>query len=56
MREMRNYWGEVVCLDVTYNLIKQRPKTSGSQWGAAIFSGLDSNFRIVIFAVALMSN
>jgi hypothetical protein len=54
MFEMYEQYGDVCAFDVTYNIIKQR-SLSNRQWGVGLFSGLDCNLRLTIFAVALIS-
>ena len=48
-------FGDVVCFDVTYNLLKIR-NINGKSWGVGIFSGFGSNLELVIFGVSIINN
>lgn len=52
---MYRRFGDVCTFDITYNIIKER-SSDKRQWGVGVFTGLDTNMRILIFAVALISN
>jgi hypothetical protein len=50
----RNF-GDVVCFDITYNLLRER-STRKTQWGLGVFCGFGRNLEIVIFAIYLICN
>lgn len=54
MVRMYQKFGDFIFFDITYNLIKQKTNDN-RQYGVGVFSGLDNNLRIVVFAVALIS-
>lgn len=45
-------FGDVVCFDLTYNLLRDRSKT-GKQWGLGVFTGMGCNMELVIFGYCL---
>ncbi len=55
MGKMYHRFGDTCSFDVTYNIIKER-STDKKQWGVGVFTGFDTNMRILIFAVVLISN
>lgn len=55
MAKMYRLFGDFCTFDITYNLLKER-NTDKKQWGVGVFTGKDSNMRILIFAIALISN
>lgn len=56
MRAAYSLFGDVLCLDVTYNLLKQRTSERKRQWGVGVFVGMGKNMELVIFGWCLISN
>ena len=55
MRKAYEEYGDVVCFDVTYNLLKKR-YMDNKQWGVGFFCGIGHNLEIAVFAVTLICN
>ncbi len=49
-----NLYGQLVAVDLTYNLVKE--KINGKGWGVIVFVGLNSRNHIVPFAVGIINN
>lgn len=52
MKKWCSLYGEVICFDLTYNLLRLKTK---KKWGIGLFCGFDSNLRIILFGIAIMS-
>lgn len=52
MRENFEKYGQFMTVDVTYNLIKE--KSNGVGWGVCLILGMNANYHIVPFAIAIM--
>lgn len=48
-------WGDCISFDVTYNLLRERTSET-KQWGLGLFTGFDTNLRIVLFGCCLLSS
>ena len=46
-------YGDVLCFDITYKLLKKRKRTD-KHIGIGFFVGQDENFRIVLFGLCMI--
>ena len=54
MRENYRKYGQIVSIDITYNLIKE--KINGVGWGVCLMMGMNSHQHIIPFAFAILNN
>lgn len=47
-------FGDCISFDLTYNLLKQRTP-DGEQWGTGLFVGFDTNLRIVLLGMCILT-
>jgi hypothetical protein len=53
MIQLYQKYGEVVCFDLTYNLVDKKSKR-GHSWGLGNFVGIGQNHEILVFGFCLM--
>jgi hypothetical protein len=55
MLEAVRRWGDMVCFDLTYNLVKERSQKANNQWGLGMFTGMGHNKEIILMGVCFMA-
>lgn len=49
-------WGDMVCFDLTYNIIRERSMKCSNQWALGMFTGMGPNKQIVLLGVCMMNS